>query len=61
MTNRDFQILAVTLRVSRKIISTAMDNSTWTVIILTTGKDYPNASTAARAQHKLWTSRTLEG
>lgn len=60
MTNRDSQILAVTLRFSRKIISTAMDNSTWTVVMLTTGKDDPNASIAAGAQDKLWTSRTLE-
>lgn len=53
MTNRDSQILAVNLRFSRKIISTTMDNSTWTVVMLTTGKDDPNASIAVGAQAKL--------
>lgn len=61
MTDRDFQILTVTPKVSKKTVDTETNDSTWTTVILITARDYSNALPAARAQPKqLWTSRELE-
>ena len=60
MTGRDFQIPAVTPKVP-KTVDTETNDSTWTMVMLITAKDYSNALPAARAQPKqLWTSRALE-
>lgn len=59
LTDGDFQILTVTPRVSKKIMG-HNDNSSWIVVMLTSGIDYPSALPAARTLPKLWTSSTLE-
>lgn len=56
LTDGDVQILTVTPRVSKKIMG-HNDNSSWTVVMLTTGVDYPSALPAARTLPKLWTKQ----
>lgn len=53
LTDGDFQILTVTPRVSKKIMG-HNDNSSWIVVMLTSGIDYPSALPAARTLPKLW-------